>query len=40
VRHSAKTIADGGMGYSLMGQAAVESLRPIANEVRRQARTI
>ena len=32
--------ADGGMGYSLMGQAAAESLRPIANEVRRQARTI
>jgi anti-sigma factor RsiW len=32
--------ADGGMGYSLVGQAAAESLRPIANEVRRQARTI
>jgi anti-sigma factor RsiW len=32
--------ADGGMGYSLVGPGAVESLRPIANEVRRQARTI
>jgi len=32
--------ADGGMGYSLVGQAAAEALRPIANEVRRQARTI
>jgi anti-sigma factor RsiW len=32
--------ADGGMGYSLMGQVAAESLKPIANEVRRQARTI
>jgi hypothetical protein len=32
--------ADGGMGYSLVGQAAVEALKPIANEVRRQARTI
>lgn len=32
--------ADGGMGYSLVGQAAAESLKPIANEVRRQARTI
>ena len=32
--------ADGGMGYSLVGQAATEALRPIANEVRRQARTI
>ena len=32
--------ADGGMGYSLMGQAAVDSLKPIANEVRRQAREI
>jgi anti-sigma factor RsiW len=30
--------ADGGMGYSLVGQAGAESLRPIANEVRRQAR--
>jgi len=32
--------ADGGMGYSLVGQAAAESLKPIANEVRRQARAI
>jgi anti-sigma factor RsiW len=34
------TWADGGMGYSLVGRSAVESLRPIANEVRRQAQTI
>jgi anti-sigma factor RsiW len=32
--------ADGGMGYSLVGQVAAESLKPIANEVRRQARAI
>jgi anti-sigma factor RsiW len=32
--------ADGGMGYSLVGQSATESLRPIANEVRKQARVI
>jgi len=32
--------ADDGVGYSLVGQAARESLRPIANEVRRQARAI
>jgi anti-sigma factor RsiW len=32
--------AEGGMGYSLVGQAAAEALRPIANEVRRQARMI
>jgi anti-sigma factor RsiW len=32
--------ADGGMGYSLVGQSAVESLRAIANEVRKQARMI
>ena len=32
--------ADGGMGYSLVGQAATDALKPIANEVRRQARTI
>jgi anti-sigma factor RsiW len=32
--------ADNGVGYSLIGQAAVEALRPIANEVRRQARPI
>ena len=34
------TWADGGVGYSLVGQAAPESLRPIANEVRKQAREI
>ena len=32
--------ADGGMGYSLVGSGATESLRPLANEIRRQARTI
>jgi anti-sigma factor RsiW len=32
--------ADDGVGYSLVGQAAPESLRPIANEVRRQAGVI
>jgi anti-sigma factor RsiW len=32
--------ADDGLGYSLVGHAAPESLRPIANEVRRQARAI
>ena len=32
--------ADSGVGYSLVGHAAPESLRPIANEVRRQASTI
>jgi anti-sigma factor RsiW len=32
--------ADDGVGYSLVGRAAPESLRPIANEVRRQARAI
>jgi anti-sigma factor RsiW len=32
--------ADGGMGYSLVGQSPTEAVRPIANEVRRQARTI
>jgi anti-sigma factor RsiW len=32
--------ADEGMGYSLMGQAAADTLKPIANEVRRQARSI
>jgi anti-sigma factor RsiW len=32
--------ADDGMGYSLIGRATSESLRPIANEVRRQARLI
>jgi anti-sigma factor RsiW len=34
------TWADGGMGYSLVGRSAVEALRPIANEVRRQAHPI
>jgi anti-sigma factor RsiW len=32
--------ADGGMGYSLVGQSPSENLRPIANEVRRQVRMI
>jgi anti-sigma factor RsiW len=32
--------ADNGLGYSLVGRAAPQSLRPIANEVRRQARAI
>lgn len=32
--------ADDGMGYSLVGQSSPETLRPIANEARRQARTI
>ena len=32
--------ADAGMGYSLVGHAAPEVLKPIANEVRRQARSI
>lgn len=32
--------ADDGMGYSLVGPSAAESLKPIADEVRRQARTI
>jgi anti-sigma factor RsiW len=32
--------ADDGVGYSLVGRAAPESLRPIANEVRKQARAI
>ncbi len=32
--------ADNGMGYSLVSQAPTDSLRPLANEVRRQARTI
>jgi anti-sigma factor RsiW len=32
--------ADDGLGYSLVGRAAPEALRPIANEVRRQARQI
>ena len=32
--------ADGGVGYSLVGPGAAETLRPVANEVRRQARAI
>lgn len=32
--------ADDGLGYSLMGHAAPESLRSIANEIRRQAGSI
>lgn len=32
--------ADGGMGYTLVGQLPIDSLRPIANEVRKQARPI
>jgi anti-sigma factor RsiW len=32
--------ADGGMGYSLVGRSTEQSLRPIANEVRKQARMI
>ena len=34
------TWADNGIGYSLVGEAPTESLRPVANEVRRQARAI
>lgn len=32
--------ADSGIGYSLVGEAPAESLRPVANQVRRQARGI
>lgn len=32
--------ADSGIGYSLVGEAPAETLRPVANEVRRQARAI
>jgi len=32
--------ADDGLGYSLVGHAAPESLRPVANEIRKQARSI
>jgi anti-sigma factor RsiW len=32
--------ADSGIGYSLVGQAPPESLRAVANEVRKQARAI
>src|SRR5262249_525425 len=34
------TWADDGIGYSLVGQRAAESLRPIANDVPRQPRPI
>jgi anti-sigma factor RsiW len=34
------TWADNGIGYSLVGEAPAETLRPVANEVRRQARAI
>jgi anti-sigma factor RsiW len=32
--------ADGGIGYSLVGQAPADVLRPLANEVRKQAKAI
>lgn len=32
--------ADNGIGYSLVGEVPAEMLRPVANEVRRQARAI
>ncbi|HEX9209789.1 MAG TPA: anti-sigma factor [Bradyrhizobium sp.] len=32
--------ADGGMGYTLVGQLPTEALKPIANEIRKQARSI
>jgi anti-sigma factor RsiW len=32
--------ADDGLGYSLVGRAVPEALRPIANEVRKQARQV
>ncbi|WP_024507798.1 anti-sigma factor [Bradyrhizobium sp. ARR65] len=32
--------ADGGIGYSLVGQGPMDSLRPLANEVRKQTRAI
>jgi anti-sigma factor RsiW len=32
--------ADGGVGYSLVGPRAVETLRPLANEIRKQVQTI
>ncbi|WP_426435305.1 anti-sigma factor family protein [Bradyrhizobium genosp. P] len=34
------TWADDGLGYSLVGPRTVETLRPLANEIRKQARTI
>jgi anti-sigma factor RsiW len=32
--------ADSGMGYSMVGQVAPDSLKPIANETRKQLRAI
>ncbi|MCC8963273.1 anti-sigma factor [Bradyrhizobium sp. Pear76] len=32
--------ADGGMGYSLVGPGAAEQLKPLANEIRKQAQSI
>ncbi|MCA1402671.1 anti-sigma factor [Bradyrhizobium sp. BRP56] len=32
--------ADGGIGYSLVGPGAAEQLKPLANEIRKQAQTI
>lgn len=32
--------ADGGMGYSLVGPGAAERLKPLADEIRKQAQTI
>lgn len=32
--------ADGGMGYSLVGPGAAEGLKPLADEIRKQAQTI
>ncbi|MBR0784075.1 anti-sigma factor family protein [Bradyrhizobium iriomotense] len=32
--------ADGGLGYTLVGQLPTDTLRPIANEIRKQARPI
>ncbi|MCP1971517.1 anti-sigma factor family protein [Bradyrhizobium elkanii] len=32
--------ADGGTGYSLVGPGAAEQLKPLANEIRKQAQTI
>ena len=32
--------ADGGVGYSLVGPPAATSLRPLANEIRKQVQTI
>jgi anti-sigma factor RsiW len=32
--------ADGGMGYTLVGQLPGDTLKPIASEIRKQARPI